>query len=88
MLAAGRPTIVNAIGSFDETPGDACLKVPVGGEEEEAAIVRAILRVARDPDWAAALGTRTRAYVAEAHSFERAAAGYRAVIEAVAGESG
>jgi glycosyltransferase involved in cell wall biosynthesis len=82
MLAAARPTIVNAVGSFDETPDDACLKVPVGGEAEESAIVRAILRVAHDPDWAAALGQRARAFVAEAHSFERAAAGYRAVIEA------
>jgi glycosyltransferase involved in cell wall biosynthesis len=88
MLAAGRPTIVNAVGSFAETPDDACIKVPVGGEAEAAAIVRAILRVARDPDWATALGHRARAFVAEAHSFERAAAGYRAALEAVAGESG
>jgi glycosyltransferase involved in cell wall biosynthesis len=87
MLAAGRPTIISAAGSFDETPDDACLKVPVGGEAEESAIVRSILRVAHDPAWAAALGRRARAFAAESHSFERAAAGYRAVIEAVAGES-
>jgi hypothetical protein len=47
----------------------------LGGEEEEAAIDRSILRVARDPDWATALGHRVRAFAAEAHSFEFAAAG-------------
>ena len=88
MLAAGRPVIVSAIGSFDETPDGTCLKVPVGGEAEEAAIVRGILRVAHDPDWATELGRRARAFVAEAHSLERAATGYCAVIEAVTGESG
>lgn len=88
MLAAGRPTIVSDVGSFAETPDDACLKVPVGSEEEEAAIVRAMLRVTGDPTWATSLGARARAFATEAHSFERAAAGYRAVIEAVTGESG
>lgn len=88
MLAAGRPTVVSAVGSFAETPDDACLKVPVGGEDEEAGIVRAILRVAHDPAWATALGQRARAFAAEAHSFERAAAGYRTVIEVVARGTG
>ncbi len=81
MLAAGRPTIVSDAGTFAETPDDACIKVPVGGEAEEAAIVRAILRAAHEPAWATAVGARGRAFVAEEHSFERAAAGYRAVIE-------
>ena len=84
MLAAGRPTIVSAIGSFAETPDDACIKVPVGGEAEEAAIVRALLRAAHEPEALAAIGARARTFVAETHSFERAAAGYRAVIGAVA----
>ena len=75
-------------GSFAESPDDACLKVPVGGGRGGSRNLRAILRVAHEPDWAAAIGTRARAFAAEAHSFERAAAGYRAVIEAVAGESG
>lgn len=83
MLAAGRPTVVSDAGSFAETPDDACLKVPVGGEAEEAAIVRAILRAARDPAWAAAIGTRARAFAADAHSLARAADGYRGVIGAV-----
>lgn len=85
MLAAGRATIVSDGGSFAEAPDDACLKVPVGGEPEEAAIVRAIVLAARDPATIAAIGTRARAHAAAAHSLERAAAGYREAIAAATG---
>ncbi len=80
MLATGRATLVTAAGAFAEVPDDACLQVPFG-PDEEAAIVRAIIRAWREPGWADAIGARARAFVAEAHSFARTAAGYRAAIE-------
>lgn len=86
MLAAGRPTLVSAVDSFDEVPDDACLKT-VPGPAEEGAIVRALLRLARDPAWAAAIGARARAFTARQHSLERAAAGYRDVILGVERET-
>lgn len=87
ILAAGRATLVSDVGSFAEVPDDACLKVPVGEGEEEA-IVRAIVRVAREPDWAAAIGARARDFVASEHSFARAAEGYQAVIAQVTSRGG
>lgn len=81
MLAAGRATIVSAVGSFTEAPDEACIKVPVGGEAEEAAIVRALLRAADDPASTAAIGARARDYIAAGHGFDQAVAGYRAAIE-------
>ena len=87
MLAAGRATLVSDAGAFAETPDDACIKVPLGADEE-AAIVAAIVRAGREPGWAARIGARARAFVGHEHSFVRAAAGYRAVIERVAAEMG
>lgn len=79
-LAAGRATLITAVGAFDEVPDDACVKVPLGSAEE-ATIVRAIVRAGQEPGWADAIGARARAYVATAHSFEQAVAGYRAAID-------
>ncbi|CAA9565526.1 MAG: hypothetical protein AVDCRST_MAG88-1853 [uncultured Thermomicrobiales bacterium] len=79
MLAAGRPTLVSAVGSFDEVPDDACLKT-VPGPKEEGSVVWGLLRLARDPDWGAAIGARARAFIAREHSLERAAAGYVGVM--------
>jgi len=80
MLAAGRPTLVTDAGSFAEVPDDACLKVPLGPDEEDT-IVRQLLRLARDPDRGAAIGARARAFIAREHTLDRAAAGYRAVLD-------
>lgn len=80
ILAAGRATLVTAAGAFAEVADDACVKVPLG-PDEEAAIVRAIIRAGQEPGWADTIGTRARAFVAEAHSFARTIAGYHAAIE-------
>lgn len=82
MLAAGRATLVTETGSFAEVPPDACINVPLGADEE-ATIVRAIVRAGREPGWADQIGARARAFVAEKHSFTRTVAGYQAVIEQV-----
>lgn len=87
MLAAGRPTIVSDAGSLAEAPDDACLKVPIGPGEEDG-LVRALLRLAGEPGWAAAIGERARAFVAREHTLERSAAGYRAVLERVLRSAG
>ncbi len=79
MLAAGRLTLVSDAGSFVEVPEDACVKVPLG-DDEEATIVRAIICAGREPAWAATLGARARAFIAREHSFARAASGYRDAI--------
>lgn len=82
MLAAGRATLVTDTGSFAEVPPEACIKVPLG-PDEEATIVRAIVRAGREPGWADQVGARARAFVAERHSFARTVEGYQTVIERV-----
>jgi glycosyltransferase involved in cell wall biosynthesis len=82
MLAAGRPTLASDAGSFAEAPDDACLKIPLGPDEEDA-IAAALLRLARDPAGAAGVGARARAFIAREHRLEHAAAGYRAVLDRV-----
>jgi glycosyltransferase involved in cell wall biosynthesis len=83
MLAAGRATLVSDSGAFAETPADACVTIPLGVGEEEA-IVAAIVRAGREPGWADRIGARAREFVGREHSFARAAAGYRAVIDRIA----
>lgn len=83
MLAAGRATLTNDSGAFAETPADACVTIPLGAGEEEA-IVAAIVRAGREPGWADRIGARAREFVGREHSFARAAAGYRAVIDRIA----
>ncbi len=85
MLAAGRATLVSAAGAFAETPNDACVTIPLGADEE-AAIAAAIVRAGREPGWADRIGARARRFVGREHSFARAAAGYRAVIDRIATE--
>jgi len=85
MLAAGRATLVSAAGAFAETPNDACVTIPLGADEE-AAIVAAIVRAGRESGWADRIGARARGFVGREHSFARAAAGYRAVIDRIATE--
>jgi glycosyltransferase involved in cell wall biosynthesis len=83
-LAAGRATLVTAVGAFDEVPDDACVKVPLGAAEAET-IVRAIVRAGQEPGWADAIGARARAFAATAHSFNKTVAGYRAAIDLAQG---
>lgn len=84
MLAAGRPTLVTNAGSFAEVPDDACVKIDLGPDEEDA-IVRALLALASDPAHAATIGARARAFVAREHTLVHAAAGYHRVLATVAG---
>lgn len=62
-LAAGRPTLVQDVGSWSELPGDAVVKVPVDGDEA-GALADAFRRVAADPELRARLSEHAQAYAA------------------------
>lgn len=80
MLAAGRATLLTPAGAFAEVPPTACIQVPADADEE-AALVRAMVRAGQEPAWADTIGTHARKFVSTAHSFARTLAGYRAAID-------
>lgn len=63
-LAEGKPAIVNNYGSFAEVPRDVALKVEIDGHQAEQ-VGAHLVRLRRDPEFAAAIGSRARAYAAE-----------------------
>jgi glycosyltransferase involved in cell wall biosynthesis len=79
LLGAGRPTLVSATGSFAELPAHVVAKVDVGSREEAQILAYCRLLAGR-PELAAALGGAARAFVAQEHSLERAAAAYMAFL--------
>ena len=82
MLAAGRPTLVTDAGSFAEVPDDACLKTPLGPDEEDTIVIH-LQRLACEPEWVATIGARARSFIAREHTLERAAEGYLTVLDSV-----
>ncbi|MDE3190132.1 MAG: glycosyltransferase family 4 protein [Acidobacteriota bacterium] len=83
-LSLGRPLVVSDVGWFAELPDDVAIKVPVGGEEEVAALTAALRRLS-DPEAARAMGEAARALVAREHDVGRVAERYAAALEAAAG---
>ncbi|HXW89059.1 MAG TPA: heparinase II/III family protein [Terriglobales bacterium] len=69
-LAAGLPSIVSSVGGNAEIveDGKTGLLVP---PEDSSALAEALLRLLRQPDWAASLGKNGREYVASHFSFPR-----------------
>jgi glycosyltransferase involved in cell wall biosynthesis/SAM-dependent methyltransferase len=63
-LGLGKAVLVSDIGSFQEFPEDACLKVPVGAGEEDLIFEYLNLLISQ-PEIAKALGARAKQYVAE-----------------------
>jgi glycosyltransferase involved in cell wall biosynthesis len=75
LLAAGRPTLVSALDTFDELPDDVCAKVDV--DRSEGALILAYAELFQQhPTVARQLGANARRYVADQHSLDRAAQGY------------
>lgn len=72
-MAAGRPTIVTAVGASLEFANDACLKAPAG-EGEVASLESAVRTLHDHPKAAQLLGAGARAYVQREHSLQTAAA--------------
>ncbi len=83
-LGLGKPLVVSDVGWFAELPGDVALKVPVGGDEETAALVRAFERLA-EPGVAGRMGEAAQAYVRAEHDLDRVAGRYVSALEQTAG---
>lgn len=75
LLGAGRPTLVSAVGSFQELPADVCAQVDA--DWSESALILAYARLLQtQPLVAAQLGTNARSLVAREHTLAGAAQGY------------
>ena len=61
VMAASRPLVVFDHGWYAELPDDAAIKIP---PLDEAALLAALLELARSPGWRAALGAAAARYVA------------------------
>ena len=85
-LSLGKPVVVSDVGWFAELPDEVALKVPVGGDEEIAALAAALERLA-DPEVVARMGDAARAYVEREHDLDRVAGLYAAALEEAAGDA-
>ncbi len=83
-LSLGKPLVVSDLGWFSELPDDVALKVPVGGEEEVAALVAAMERLG-EPGVGARMSEAALAYIRGEHDLDRVAEGYAAVLEQTGG---
>jgi|GEM_PF-512726 len=72
-LAAGKPVVVQQIGSWAEIPASIAVHVPADGDEVED-LARAVLRLATEPDARAELSTHAVAYAREHFDIDRCAA--------------
>ena len=83
-LSLGKPLVVSDVGWFAEVPDEVAIKVPVGGEEEVAALTAALRRLA-DPEAARAMGAAAKALVEREHGVGAVAERYVAALEEAAG---
>jgi glycosyltransferase involved in cell wall biosynthesis/SAM-dependent methyltransferase len=83
-LGLGKAVMVSEVGSFQEFPGDVCLKVPVGAGEEDMIFEYLNLLVSR-PEAARALGERAKNYVATECNWAVVARKYAGFLEFVSG---
>jgi len=75
LLAAGRPTLVSALDTFNELPDDVCAKVDP--DHSEGALILAYAQLLHQhPPLAHALGANARRYIATQHTLDGAAEGY------------
>ena len=75
LLAAGRPTLVSALDTFNELPDDVCAKVEP--DRSEGALILAYAHLLHQHlPLADALGSNARRYIATQHTLDGAADGY------------
>ena len=79
-LAAGRAIIVSDHGWYAELPDEVCVKVAPGSEED---LYAAMLRLATDREFRAAMGARAASFVATTHSPAMAAERYHHIIQQI-----
>jgi len=82
-LGLGRAVLVSDVGAFREFPEDVCLRVPVGGSEEDL-IFEYMNLLASRPEVARELGERAARFVKEECNWERVARLYAEFLGAVA----
>ncbi len=83
-LALGKPLVVSDVGWFAELPGDAALRVTVGGREVDE-LTAALRLLAERPDVREAMGETGRALARSAHDLRLVAELQAAAFEHVAG---
>jgi len=81
-MAAGRPLIVSAQGTFVELPDAGCARLPVDGRETDA-LIRMLGELIPDAKRRRAMGRACHDYAREHASLEGAARGYLAFVEEV-----
>jgi glycosyltransferase involved in cell wall biosynthesis/SAM-dependent methyltransferase len=81
-LGLGKPVLVTDIGSFQEFPEDACLRVPPDAAEEDL-IFEYLNLLASRPDVRREIGDRARRYVEQECSWEHVASLYAGFLDAV-----
>lgn len=83
-MGMGKPIIISDSEENSRIPPDACLRVPVGVEEQEA-LTTQMAWLARFREAACAVGHRAKAYIREHHDLDRVAANYWQVLRECCG---
>ncbi|MGH2663069.1 MAG: glycosyltransferase family 4 protein [Actinomycetota bacterium] len=79
-LAAGKPVVVQATGTYLDWPGDAVIRIP-GGRPDPQELAEALRRLAGDPKLRQDIGARAREHMDRLRRSEATAAGYAHAIE-------
>lgn len=80
LLSAGRPTIISDHAQFAELPDAVCLKAKTGEAAEESVLTH-LIEMANQPERATRIGENARRFIAQAHSLDQSARGYRDAIQ-------
>ncbi len=85
-LGMGKPVLISNAGQYAEFPDDCCLKVDLGGAEEEM-VLAYLDALARDPSLGQCIGEQARKYIQTYHSGERVARAYLDFLRSVLAET-
>jgi len=79
MMGIGKPVVFTASEALDRIPENACLRVPVGSDEEEM-LAGYIAWLAANRSAAVEIGKRAAAHIREHHAPEKVASEYWSVL--------